>query len=325
MPTQTGNLPDPRFYNGLASFSFGIFHGISNTTPSQTINQTISYSDFVAYRHKGHNWRAGFDIRRVHADSIGGNNPLGSYTFTGYATASQAAKVTGNAGNAGSGNGFADFLLGLPQSTGIQAGLYKIYLRENVYDGYLQDDWRASGNLTLNYGLRYEYFGPYTEKNGRLVNLTGISSNGVANIGCVTPFGTATCAASNTLQSLVIPDRDMFAPRFGFAYKLKSKFKPFDGWVIRGGYGVNYNTGQYATFARNLSHQQPFAVTQTNTIPPSATSTPTGCTTISRHTYTNSQGQTITTPRHDCQPFDSDADQRFRLLHSTPAHQYLGR
>jgi len=311
VPTQTGNLADPRFYNGLASFSFGIFTSLSNLTPSQTINQTISYSDFIAYRHKQHNWRVGFDIRRVHADSIGGNNPLGSYTFSGYATASPASQVAGTAGsNNGTGNGFADFLLGLPASTSIQAGLYKIYLRENVYDGYITDDWRARGNLTFNYGLRYEYFGPYTEKNGRLVNLTGVTSNGFANIGCVTPngisyaagTGTITCASSNGLQSLVTPDRDMFAPRIGFAWRPKAKWKMFSDWVIRGGYGINYNTGQYATFARNLSHQEPFSVTQTNSFPlyslnSNNTPTATGCTTTqSAYTYTNSAGQTVTRP-----------------------------
>jgi hypothetical protein len=309
VPTQTGNLANPNFYNGLATFNFGIFNQISNTAPSNTISQTISYSDYVAYRHKGHNWRAGFDIRRVHADSIGGNNPLGKYTFSGYATASPASQVAGTAGQT-SGNGFADFLLGLPESTSIQAGLYKDYLRENVYDGYVTDDWRAKGGLTLNYGLRYEYFGPYTEKNGRLVNLTGINSGGYANIGCVTPFGisypsgtgTVTCAASGSLKSLVSPDRDMFAPRFGFAYKTKSKWKPASDWVVRGGYGVNYNTGQYATFAKSLSHQEPFSVTQTNDFPlysvnTTATPTATGCTTTqSQYTYTNSQGQTVTRP-----------------------------
>ena len=309
VPTQTTNLADPRFYNGLASFGFGVFQGINNQTPSQTINQTISYSDFIAYRHKTHNWRIGFDIRRVHADSVGGNNPLGSYTFSGYATASPASQVAGTAGTT-SGNGFADFLLGLPASTSIQAGLYKDYLRENVYDGYITDDWRARGNLTFNYGMRYEYFGPYSEKNGRLVNLTGINSSGFSSIGCVTPAGvsyttaagTVTCASSNGLPSLVNPDRTMVAPRLAFAYRPKAKIKMFSDWVIRGGYGVNYNTGQYAVFARNLSHQEPFSVTQTNDFPLYSTKsttapTPTGCTTTqSAYTYTNSQGQTVTRP-----------------------------
>ena len=170
VPNNAGGFADPNFYSGLATFSISNFATLSNTTPSQTINQTISFSDFVSWRHAKHNYRFGLDIRRVHADSIGGNNPLGSYTFTGYATANQADQVNNRAGQT-SGSAFADFLLGLPQSTGLQAGLYKTYLRENVYDGYVTDDYRVLANVTLSYGLRYEYFGPYSEKNNRLVNL----------------------------------------------------------------------------------------------------------------------------------------------------------
>ena len=169
IPNLAGGFADPRFYNGLASLGITNFATLSNTTPSQTINQTISFSDFVSWRHKKHNMRYGLDVRRVHADSIGGNNPLGSFTFTGYAT-EQPSDQAGTT-QTGSGSGFADFLLGLPASTAIQAGLYKIYLRENVFDWYAQDDYRVSSNVTLNFGLRYEYFAPYTEKNNRLVNL----------------------------------------------------------------------------------------------------------------------------------------------------------
>jgi len=307
VPNQTGGFADPRFYNGLPSFSFGIFSGLSNTTPSQTINQTIAFSDFVSWRHKKHNMRYGLDIRRVHLDSIGGNNPLGSYSFTGYATASPADQVAGTGGQT-SGNGFADFLLGLPTTTTLQAGLYKDYLRENVYDWYVQDDYRVAAGLTLNYGLRYEYFGPYTEKNGRLVNLTGVSSSGIANIGCTTPAGLSYQSATGTVSctaaarpSLVDPDRTLYAPRFGFAYRPTIFKKLTKDMVVRGGYGINYNTGQFAVFARSLSHQVPFANVQSNDLPiatqTNSSPTPTGCnTTQSAYTYTNAAGQTVTRP-----------------------------
>jgi len=299
VPNASGGFADPRFYNGLAQISIASFTGLSNTQPSETINQTISFSDFVSWRHKKHNMRYGLDIRRVHNDEIGGNNPLGSFSFTGYATSSPTAKATGTGGQT-SGDGFADFLLGLPQSTGIQAGLYKTYLRENVYDWYVQDDYRVASSVTLSYGLRYEYFGPYTEKNGRLVNLTGI--NGAApvttGIGCVTPngttyptnAGTVTCAAGGR-PSLVNPDRAMFAPRFGFAYRPKFAPKLLKDTVVRGGYGINYNTGQYAVFARSLSHQEPFSVTQSNDVPTPTTANPnptaTGCTTTTTTSTAN--------------------------------------
>ena len=302
IPNASGGFADPRFYNGLASINIANDTGLSNTSPSETINQTISFSDFVAWRHKKHNMRYGLDVRRVHADSIGGNNPLGSFTFTGYATASPEAQAAGTGGQT-SGDGFADFLLGLPQSTSIQAGLYKTYLRENVYDWYLTDDFRALSNLTVNYGLRYEYFGPYSEKNGRLVNLTGI--NGVtpvtSGIGCVTPngisystaAGTVTCTAGGS-ASLVNPDHAMYSPRVGFAYRPKfAKFAAtlLKDTAVRGGYGINYNTGQYAIFAKSLSHQEPFSVTQTNAVATPTTvnpnPTPTGCVTNTTTSTTN--------------------------------------
>jgi trimeric autotransporter adhesin len=299
VPNNAGGFANPQFYNGLAGISITDFTGLSNTSPSQLINQTISFSDFVSYRHKKHNMRYGLDVRRVHADSIGGNTPLGSYTFTGYATANPADQLAGTGGQ-NSGDAFADFLLGLPQSTNIQAGLFKTYLRENVYDGYVTDDFRVASNWTLNYGVRYEYFGPYSEKNGRLVNLTG--ANGVApvttGIGCVTPKGVTytgsdgpvTCAADSN-PSLVNPDRAMFAPRFGFAYRPKIAQKLLKETVVRGGYGINYNTGQYAIFAQSLSHQAPFSVTQTNDVPTPTMAnpnpTPTGCLTNTTTTTAN--------------------------------------
>jgi hypothetical protein len=292
IPNESGGFADANFYNGLPTLNISNFQTLSNQTPSETINQTISFSDFVAYRHKKHNMRVGFDVRRVHADSIGGNNPLGSYTFTGYATESPSDQTQKT--QTGSGSAFADFLLGLPQSTSIQAGLYKTYLRENVYDWYANDDYRVSSNWTLNYGLRYEYFGPYTEKNNRLVNLTHDARFSAASIAPVTP------GAAGYPSSLVNPDYAMYAPRFGFAWKPKFTKET----VVRGGYGINYNTGQYAVFAKSLSHQPPFSVTQTNTFPtyslstsPTSPPSATGCTTTqSQYTYTDLQNQQVTRP-----------------------------
>ena len=305
-PTQTANLnipnqaqsfANPHFYNGVPSLNITNFAGLSNTTPVQTISQTISFSDFVAWRHKRHNFRLGLDIRRVHADSVGGNNPLGSFTFTGYATASPAYQVAGLSGStAASGSGFADFLLGLPESTSIQAGIYKTYLRENVYDWYVTDDFRVKSNVTLNYGLRYEYFGPYTEKNNRLVNLDHNAS--YTAVQTVFPGGTGAYGGQFP-SSLVRPDRAMFEPRFGGAWS--PRFAGTKNVVVRAGYGINFNTGQYRTFAQLLSHQVPFAVTQNNVAatPTSANPAPaaTGCTTTQApYPYTTLSGSSAVRP-----------------------------
>jgi hypothetical protein len=286
VPNQAGGFANPGFYNGLPSFAITNFASLTNTTPAQAINQTISFSDFVAWRHKKHNMRFGGDIRRVHADSIGGSDPLGQYTFTGYATSNHQDQSTATGGQT-SGSGFADFLLGLPTSTKLQAGLHKVYLRENVYDWYATDDFRVKANLTLNYGLRYEYFAPYTEKNNRLVNLDHNAD--FTQVDPVQP-GQRGIFQGTYPTSLVNPDRTLYAPRFGFAYRPKNKGITKD-LVVRGGYGVNYNTGQFATFAKSLSFQPPFAATQTNTIPTptSANPTPTatGCTTTTTTTTAN--------------------------------------
>jgi hypothetical protein len=278
IPNRGGGFADPDFYNGLPSLNITNFAGLSNATPSQLINQTISFSDFVAYRHAKHNFRLGLDIRRVHADSIGGNDPLGQFTFTGYATESPADKAVGSSATTGS--GFADFLLGLPQSTAIQAGLYKIYLRDNVYDGYVQDDFRVAANWTLNYGLRYEYFAPYTEKNNRLVNLDHNADFSAVDV--VEPGQTGLYEGKYN-SSLVNPDRAMVAPRFGAAWRPKSESRWLKQTVVRFGYGINYNTGQFATMAKSLSFQPPFAETQTNDIPVASAANPdpasTGCVT----------------------------------------------
>ncbi len=305
-PTQTANLnipnqaqsfANPHFYNGVPSLNITNFAGLSNTTPVQSISQTISFSDFVAWRHKRHNFRLGLDIRRVHADSVGGNNPLGSFTFTGYATASPAYQVAGLSGStAASGSGFADFLLGLPESTSIQAGIYKTYLRENVYDWYVTDDFRVKSNVTLNYGLRYEYFGPYTEKNNRLVNLDHNAS--YTAVQTVFPGGTGAYGGQFP-SSLIRPDRTMFEPRFGGAWS--PRFAGTKNVVVRAGYGLNFNTGQYRTFAELLSHQVPFAVTQNNVAatPTSANPAPaaTGCTTTQApYPYMTSSGASAVRP-----------------------------
>jgi hypothetical protein len=286
IPNEASGFADPRFYNGLPALNISNFAGLSNTTPSELINQAISFSDFVAYRHKKHNLRVGFDVRRVHADSIGGNDPLGQFTFTGYATESPADKAAGSA--ATSGSGFADFLLGLPQSTAIQAGLDKIYLRENVYDWYATDDFRVASNWTLNYGVRYEYFAPYTEKNNRLVNL-----DHNADFTAVDPVqpGQTGQFEGKYPSSLIEPDRAMYAPRVGVAWRPKFAPRLTKNMVVRWGYGINYNTGQFATMAKSLSFQPPFAETQTNDIPVASASNPnpaaTGCVTTTPTTTAN--------------------------------------
>lgn len=270
------DFADPRFYNGVPTIAVTNFASLSNQAPSLSLNQTISVSDFVSWRHSKHNLRLGLDIRRLHDDTVGGSNPLGRFTFTGYNTQSTAdrnATAAGISRQAGSGSGFADFLLGLPTNTALQAGLYKLYLRENVFDWYAQDDYRVLPNLTLNAGLRWEYFSPYVEKNNRLVNLDHNAD--FTAVDAVLPGGSGTYLGKYP-RSLVNPDHAMYAPRLGVAWRPKALPALTKGMVIRGGYGINYNTSQFSRFATLMAFQPPFANTQTNA--QSTQANPNGCT-----------------------------------------------
>lgn len=281
VPSQGALGAHPAFYNGLPTLTITNFLGVQNTNPVDTIGQTISFSDFVSWRHLKHNMRFGGDIRRVHQDSIGAASPLGTFAFSGFNTEAPCDQnpnglncppSTGTTRQASSGAGFADFLLGLPQQSTIQAGLNKIYLRENVIDWYATDDYRLRSGLTLNFGLRWEYFAPFFEKNDHLVNLTGVTSM-TTSVGCVTPQGVTaatpggplTCAAANR-RSLINPDRMMYSPRFSVAWHPNTRSKWMKDTVFRAAYGINYNTGQFATFARLLAYQPPFALNQNNVL-----------------------------------------------------------
>jgi trimeric autotransporter adhesin len=130
----------------------------------------------------------------------------------------------------------------------------KSYLRDNVFDLYALDDWRALPSLTLNYGVRYEYFAPYTEKYGHLGEVLTNPAELFTSQTAVTSGGAGLPAA------LVYPYRTAFAPRLGLAYRVP-KIKQT---VIRAGYGINYTVGAYSTFATTMAQQPPFANEQTN-------------------------------------------------------------
>jgi trimeric autotransporter adhesin len=280
------------FYFGVPSIALQGVTAVSglgeSSNPGDAINQTISFSDFVSWSHKRHNMRFGLDFHRIHADSLGGTNVYGSFTFSGFATQGPASVVAACVKNNNpisptnpnptcvNGSSFADLLIGQPQQTSITAGLNKIYLRGNSWDWYAQDDWRAKTNFTISYGLRWEYFSPYSEKNNHVVNLdlTGGAALQISNVCATSAVGCQqTGSALGLPVSLLNPDKALYSPRVAIAWS--PKFKWTKSTVVRSGYGINYNTGAYSRFASKMSFQQPFAITQNNTLtnPPYSTTT----------------------------------------------------
>lgn len=244
---------------GLPSINLGPFTSLSQTQPSFSIQQTISFSDVSSWRHGKHNVRFGGDIRRIHLDILNSSNTTGYFYFTGYNTQNPATKSTTSRTTA-SQTAFADFLLGLPQETTIQAPLHKAYTRANAWDLFVQDDFRARSNLTVLYGLRYEYFSPYSEKYDHMAALDSSAGNAFQAVATVQPNGVGSYTGTKYPHSLVYPFRLGISPRVGFA------LRPIRETVVRGGYGINFTNGQYGTLVRSLVYQPPYANVQTNEI-----------------------------------------------------------
>ena len=268
---------------GLPQVALSDLTGLNQQQPNLSLSQTISFSETLSWIHGKHNLRFGGDYRRVHRDFLGGSNATGSFTFTGLFTEAPGTTSVGNSAPA-SGSALADFLLGLPQSTTIDSSVAKSYLRDNVYDAFAQDDWRATPYLTLNFGLRYELYEPYVEKYGHLADVDTNPADAFTSVSQVTAGGVG--ATNGRLpDALVFPFHYAFAPRLGVALRLPKQT------VLRAGFGMNYTVGEYSTFANTMALQPPFANEQTNEValntnaagpPPCATTLLTTCFTLAQ-------------------------------------------
>jgi hypothetical protein len=190
--------------------------GQGEGTPGIFAQNVYEFSDTLTKIAGSHALKFGVVVRKEqdNSDLSGGSRPL--YSFSGLFNFANDAPVF-EAINA-------------DPRTGAPADAQR-YFRTPYYAGFAQDDWKVRPNLTLNVGVRYEYFGPLTEKTGKLANLF------------FTP-GDLVNAQARVVDQLYQPDKNNFAPRFGFAYSPKWKVGNLfsgDRAVIRGGFGVAYN------------------------------------------------------------------------------------
>jgi len=234
---------------GVPMTQFTNFTGLNDVIPSLTRNQTSRAMDVFLRNVGKHNIRLGGEVRRVQQNLLTDPNARGTFTFSGYTTSDFN---TNGLPVANTGFDFADFLLGLPQTTSVRFGDTSNYFRSWVYDGFLQDDWRATAHLTILYGLRYEYFPPFTEKYGHLSDLT--FAPGFSSAAVVTGQN-----PGNLPSSLLRSDDHNFAPRFGLAFRPWSKHS----LVLRSGYGIFYDGSIYSRLYTNMASQPPFAQAST--------------------------------------------------------------
>jgi len=238
---------------GPPTLTFTNFGSLTDGSPSQSVFYNFGFTEALSIRRGKHNWTFGGGYTRYFRNTFTDSNGRGTFNFTGLAT----SQLNANGQPVpGTGLDFADFLLGLPQSDSIRFGSSNTYFRTDAYYLFGQDDFRVRNNLTLNLGLRYEYFAPWTEKYGRIANLD-IAPNFSA-VSVVTPSQPG--AFSGAFPSgLINPDRNNFAPRAGLAWKPWNR----KNRVVRVGYGIYYNPGIYNQFTSRLSAQPPFAQSTT--------------------------------------------------------------
>jgi hypothetical protein len=156
------------------------------------------------------------------------------------------------------GNPFTDFLAGMASVSVIGSGTNSLHNRANDFSAFFQDDWKATSRLTLNLGLRYDYFGPTTETQGHFVGfdpskattvglpatyITGGCGAGVPTCGSIVSGGFVQAGNGNlpgfpkVSDGLVDSNYKNFGPRIGFAYQLTDNGKI----VLRGGYGIFFD------------------------------------------------------------------------------------
>ncbi len=248
-------------FNGLPEINIDNITGIGvDRVQGADTYRTFTLNNNTTWMKGRHSFKAGltfFFNRSKTALGFFGADNFGTYNFTdGVFT----------------GNGFANFLLGLPAGSAVSTVLEDNDGRSTEYHAYMQDSFRATRKLTLEYGIRWQYLPPFQDEAGNIgnfdrsipktgaviypssakaatllapglllavnacpgtPNLPSNSLPGIPGVGC-TPFKTA--------QQVGLPEglrkdyKYNFYPRFGFAYR------PFDDsdTVIRGGFGV-YN------------------------------------------------------------------------------------
>jgi Carboxypeptidase regulatory-like domain len=214
----------------------------------------VNYSSALQWVKGAHSFKFGGEQRAFFNNFWQPDNPTGIFNFSRDVTTQ--IPNTG-LGNNGEGNPFATILLGYPHDASIHL-VPAVADKSKETAFFVQDDWKATSKLTLNFGLRYEWSTPYTERQDRLqfndfTGDTGINmpfdrnqdpSNPQLDFGQIGDIrGTSIFPTSGHRNSPV--DRNNFAPRFGFAYQLAPNT------VVRGGagmfYGMNVATNfQYA-------------------------------------------------------------------------------
>ena len=239
---------------GAPWFAVQGYTGIGDTfaaTPMHAWDTMFEVRDMYAWQHGRHAMKFGGDFHRYIWPMWGFFQNRGFYQFTtGYTTEFGF--------NNGTGSGLASMLLSLPAVKQRQAGIPQMDLRAWGTSIFAEDSWRMTPNLTVNYGLRYEYGSPLYDTQNTNSNL--IFSNGTPSVFIGGQLGYP--------NGLLFSNKHNFAPRIGIARNF-----PKYGIVLHTSYGVFFTPVDMNTWC-NQRHNVPYVFPETqqadNFTPPAA-------------------------------------------------------
>lgn len=238
-------------YPSLPALSYAGFSGLPSNGGFGLADYGNNWeyaTNFTFIRGK-HSIKTGYAHRRWQQNLTTWGQGAGTFSYTGEYTVNPASR-------AGTGSGFADYLLSIPFSAGRYIPLGWFYEQMRNHWLYVQDDIKVSRKLTVNLGLRYELNFPTQEKNDSLGSFDPSGRGGKGAIVVVSEdalrkgvaLHPATKLSLNTYRPLIQTAKELgirekslrtlakksFAPRVGLAYQLTDKT------VMRAGYGIFY-------------------------------------------------------------------------------------
>jgi hypothetical protein len=212
--------------------------GRTTSVPQFQTPRSYDYRGSVAWNRSSHAWKFGAELLHVQTGIRDVSTLLGQFNFTG--------RFTGQ--NNDYQGAIADLLLGFP--TRYRQDSNTVFNQsQTMYFLFVQDNWKVTSRLALNVGLRYEFATPPTERDNQWANFDPAA-------------GAFITAKDGSLfdRSLIHPDRNNFAPRFGFSYNVLPRT------VVRGAYGMFYNHANRQGREGLLGFNFPFIIQFDNNI-----------------------------------------------------------
>lgn len=179
---------------------------------------TFTYTDSVTWQKGNHLIKFGGEVKPWSNHSVTYPNIYGAFTYTGQFT----------------GQPYADFLLGLPATSVRQAPVGARTDHAHEMGFYAEDLWRVTPNLTMSYGLRWEFQGWPTYNDGFVYNWDKSTGNVIVSPSAISKISALYPKDINVVAGNPIPhpDKSLIRPRIGLAYRITDRL------VVRGGYGL---------------------------------------------------------------------------------------